>query len=122
MRKRSAALMMLLELAAMLLVFSLCSAVTIRLFSAAHTMTARSLRIGAAADLAQTAAECYRWDGDAEHAARELAAVWDADGYRAELVRDGEVFTVYLYPQEGKLRISVWVDGENLYEITVGAI
>lgn len=122
MLKRSPALMMLLELAAMLLVFSLCAAVTIRMLSEARNMTAQSLRIGAAADIAQTAAECYRSDGDAESAARELSAVWDTDGYRAELERDGELFTVYLHPQEAELRISVWFDGENLYEITVGAI
>lgn len=122
MLKRSPALMMLLELAAMLLVFSLCAAVTVRLFFEARTMMVQSRRIGAAVEIAQIAAECYRLDGNAEDAAYEISAVWDADGYLAVVNRDGEAFTVHLQPRGDELQISVWFQAENLYEITVASI
>lgn len=122
MLKRSPSLMMLLELAAMLLVFSLCAAVTVRVFYEARVMTLKSYRIGAAADIAQIAAESFRADGDIENVVNKLSAVRETERYTAEYVWNQEIYTVYLYPRNHELDISVCFDGVGLYELTVGAL
>ena len=122
MQRRSPALMMLLELIAMLLVFSLCTAVALRMFSQARGMTAYSRHLGAAVDIAQVMAESYRAGGDAEQTAMEYSSEWENDRYRIEYVYGGESYTVYLKPLESEVQISVCYDGSSIYEITVGAV
>ena len=122
MHKRSSALLLLIELVAMLLVFALCTAIALRMFTEARSMAQASRRLGIAVDVAQEVAEIYRLNGDAERAASALSAVWHNDRYQAEYTCDTEQFTVYLYPLEKQLRILVFVADTSIYEILVGAI
>lgn len=130
MMQRSKMTTLLLELTLMLLVFSLCSGICLRVFASAREMSASSAKLSWAASWAQSAAQAYKASGgDAKSAAaflgagetdRGFALFLDCDWQRAD--SSSGVYLLTLEGQGDVCEIRV-IEGEHLlFSLDVRAV
>ena len=131
MRQRSKMPTLLLELALMLLIFSLCAGVCLRIFSSAKKNASDSANMSNAAAWAQSAAQAYKAaGGDSAEAAKILNAEITHSGFVLGLGSDWQAtdvisaeFLLMLTADDGEASISVADHLQNaLFSIEVKAV
>ncbi|HBR07753.1 MAG TPA: hypothetical protein DD735_02515 [Clostridiales bacterium] len=131
MGKRSGLPAILMELALMLLVFSLCAAVCLSVFAASRRTARESGELSSAAAWAQSAAEAYRYaEGDVEKAAALIGAEAAGNGFAryfdggwAAADADEAAYTLTLSQTDAACaRITVAGGGKALFFLDVKAV
>lgn len=122
MKENSKVPMLLLEIPIMLLVFSICAGVCIRLFATAHRLSQEAEELTGSAMWAQSVAEVVKASGgNLDRAAETLNA--KCFGEKLELWLDGdwepggEVYLVSVSMSDEVARVCVTRDGETLFEL-----
>lgn len=134
-RSRANSSVFLIELAIVILIFSLCAAITMRVFASAHQLTRESEALSRGVIAAQTVAECYKAaSGDLVQTAALSGGVQDSNTvsiyYGGDWIRVQEngAYVVTLVKNGGYAEISVLPvlsdggTGQSLYSITVKAV
>ena len=134
-RSRANSSIFLIELALVILIFSVCAAITMRVFAGAHQMTRESEALSRGVIAAQSAAECYKAAaGDPARTAALAGGVRDGGTVRVYYggdwshVQADAAYVVTLFKDGGSAEISVAPvlpdggAGETFYSITVKAV
>lgn len=134
-RSRANSSIFLIELAIVILIFSLCAAITMRVFAGAHQMTRESEALGRGVIAAQSLAECYKAaSGDPAQTAALSGGAQDGNTVRVyyggdwSRVQADAAYVVTLFKDGGYAEISVAPvlpdggAGETIYTITVKAV
>ena len=134
-RSRANSSIFLIELVIVILIFSLCAAITMRVFAGAHQMTRESEALSRGVIAAQSAAECYKAaSGDTERTAMLAGGVQDGDTVRIyygsdwSRVQENAAYVVTLVKDSGYAEICVAPllsdggTGQTIYAITVKAV
>ncbi len=120
----------LIELMLMIVIFSLCSAVCVRIFVNAHLMSQYSNNLSNAALKAQSAASCYKAaHGDLSETAKLISGGYDNmvtkhyDSKWQESNADNAAFLLTIIKSGGKGTINVQkVNGDKIFDIDVKAV
>lgn len=116
MRGRSKLPLLLMELALMVLVFSICAAICLSVFAASRKTAWESADLGRAAAWAQSAAEAYRAaKGDAGKAAELLGAEAGAEGFTCRVDTSWDPAT----GEDAGYTLTLTETGENAAHIAV---
>lgn len=134
-RSRANSSIFLIELAVVILIFSVCAAITMRVFAGAHQMTRESEALSRGVIAAQSVAECYKAaDGDPAQTAAFSGGVQDGDTVRVyysggwSRVQEDAAYVVTLFKDGGYAEISIAPvlpyggAGATIYTITVKAV
>ena len=121
MKTRSKTPLFLMELVIMLLVFSLCSAVCLQVFSGSKKISEESRKLDSAVMQAQTIAECWKAShGDLEESAEMLHVIPGETGFK--LYDEENWLHTEVFCEDAKMDIVVFSGEEEIYSLTCEAV
>ena len=121
MKTRSKTPLFLMELVIMLLVFSLCSAVCLQVFSGSKKISEESRKLDAAVIQAQTISENWKAShGNLEKTAKMLYVIPDETGFK--LYDDENWLHTEVFCEDAKMDIVVFSGEEEIYSLTCEAV